>query len=796
MVKHVMKYAVILVIVSMLSMLIVHANQIDQSYSQSSQIDNYSYINNLLFESSRYTQLDENDQAVLDTYHDDFQVDYTLSDLALLGYEQIFDTDQLRVYFEKDSFSLVIINKVTGYTWSSRPEFQGISGTREDNTATRNLMNSGLWIEYVRAANVSSATINNASLYTIADVSYQNDGSITAENNDTLRPYYIEDGSYDYQAVETTIKSQTQDALTLGVNFKTLKITFDVTIEMVDNQLTFDIPHDSIKESGDVYRLMSIQLLPYLGAAREDKIPGYMVIPDGVGALVRLNQAYDTYFQARYFGSDEGYQAETVAELTLPIYGMVHEADQNGYYATILEGSENSTLFARFWGSNSRYQRIGNKFNVRQIYQYVINKAGDGNDAIYEDMVTTDYKIAFNFLSDDQANYTGIASSYRDALIEEGVLSAREATTNDQIPIHLSYIMSDQEPTFIGSKTVTMSTPDQVREMYQTFYDAGITNQQTTIMGWSKDGFIYENPYRTRIKSKSDYEDLIAYMLSNQNQVYFEDDYVTSSEKASRITYNGDVAKDLSRLKMVFNNRSLNGQVTEVYFLYPSSSYHFASQDQSFFNDLGVSGLTFNNMGRILFSYYDGQKYDRDSSIEFYQQIANLYDQNLISVPNIYLYAYMTGYLDMPITNAQYSYYTDLVPLIPIVLKGSVSYYTEYLNFNALQDDRLLMMVDFAVNPNYVLTYEETYKMRYTGASVYYTTTFANYEDNIISTYQYLNDALSDVISAKIVKREVLDTGFVKVTYDNGVMIYINYTYETLSDGSVTVGQRSYEVIK
>jgi hypothetical protein len=53
------------------------------------------------------------------------------------------------------------------------------------------------------------------------------------------------------------------------------------------------------------------------------------------------------------------------------------------------------------------------------------------------------------------------------------------------------------------------------------------------------------------------------------------------------------------------------------------------------------------------------------------------------------------------------------------------------------------MMVDFGVNPSYILTAEETYRMRYTPASVFYTTTLATYRDPIVETYTYLNGALS-----------------------------------------------------
>jgi hypothetical protein len=157
---------------------------------------NFNYINQTFLESSRFTQKDQVDQEKLDAFHENFLLPFTESDLETLGFEEMFNTPELLVYFEKDSFSMMVYNKKTGYLWSSRPEFQGISGERENNTSNRNLMNSGLWVEYVRAQNVSTSLISLDSLYSLADVSYQTDGSIKEGQEDFLSPYLNEEGSY------------------------------------------------------------------------------------------------------------------------------------------------------------------------------------------------------------------------------------------------------------------------------------------------------------------------------------------------------------------------------------------------------------------------------------------------------------------------------------------------------------------------------------------------------------------------------------------------------------------------
>lgn len=764
--------------------------------ADSGDIENFSYINQMILESSRYTQPDESDPEVLAEYHDNYTLSFTEAELATLGFTEMFDTADLRVWFEKDSFSLLVENKTTGYFWSSRPEFQGMSGVSEGNKSYRNLLNSGIWVEYVRVdAAISTSAISTDSLYSLAGVKYLNNGAITEESPNHLNPYLLQDGSYDKSLVETTLLSQTADSFTVGVDLKSLAIAFEVDISLAEGELSVTIPWESIRETGTRYRLLDISVFPYFGACREDVFPGYLMIPDGVGALVRTNQKYNAYFQADFYGDDYGYDSTVIPQLSVPIFGIVHEAGANGYYVEVTAGAEYSTLLAYLWGDKTRYDRIYTRFNYRDIYLTVINQAGDGNDTIRDEIRQVDFSQTYHFLSGTEASYVGMAGDYRDSLRESGILVDNEKTNGDQIPVQLAWILGDQEPSFIGTTRVVMTTYDQVAAAYGAFAARGLLNQQITLCGWSRDGFVNRAPYYTRLTgSRSDLSDLVETVTGDGNDLYFADDYLWSTELSSRVSYIRDVAKDLSRLKIVATTRTLDGQITELRFLDPNQSLALARKDAGFFSDLGV-GLSLDSLGYTLSSWYDGEIHERGEAISLYRELASLSDDLLLSSPSDYLFAGLDGYLDMPITNSQFDYYTDLVPILPIILKGSVSCYTPFLNFNALGDDRILMMIDFGLNPSYILTWNETYEMRYTPSSVFYTTTLSAYEDEIVSTYEYLNAALGPVLGAEIADRTTLSTGFVRVTYSNGVRIYVNYGNAAQTDGSVTVSARDYEVI-
>jgi len=63
-----LKYIVVFTLFGMLISGIAYAAEGDVSLGESGSIQNYAYINQLLLESSRYTQTDESDLEILDDY--------------------------------------------------------------------------------------------------------------------------------------------------------------------------------------------------------------------------------------------------------------------------------------------------------------------------------------------------------------------------------------------------------------------------------------------------------------------------------------------------------------------------------------------------------------------------------------------------------------------------------------------------------------------------------------------------------------------------------------------------------
>jgi hypothetical protein len=772
--------------------LIVVSTQQAPSFLPPRQQDNFAFIENQLLSSSRYTQMDETNQMILDRFTSQYQLRFNQDELATMGFEKMLENSFYTLYFEKDSFSLILEHRSSGYMLSSRPEFQGFSQTRENNTSARNLMNSGLWVETVRSTNLTSSGVTTQSLYGIADVEYETDGSQDITNIDLTSPYTIIPSSYRRNLVSVTTQAINAQRFRSRVQINSLGLTLQVEIYLTTQGFGVYFNPSTIEETNNNFRLLGLQFFPYFGSTREDVYPGYMVLPDGVGALIRTNRRYDTSIQSDYFGSDLGYGRTSLAELSLPIYGIVHQVGGFGFFNEIISGAENATMLANFWGRNTRYQRMTNRYNVRRIYRAVINRAGDGRDSILPDPITVPYDAHYQMLTGSQADYVGIAKQYQANLVANDVLTQKEP---ENMPMQIAYIMNEREPTFFGTQRVEMTSLQQAKVISASLADLGVEEQVMVLKGWSEDGLSFRQPYRFVHPDANGLNDLIAYANANTFPIYLEQDYGVSSELSSRVNFNQDVARSYAKIKMSYRLNRLDNQPIDEYYLYPEVAQSKLNLDLPAIENLGVTGLSMPFLGRTLYSYFNQSFYSRSETRSIFESMASSLPGVAMHRPSAYMFPYLNQYLDVPITNSQRDIYSDLVPLIPLVLKGYLPMFTPYLNFNALGRERLLQMIDFGVNPSYLISEEISALLRFTYSNRFFTTAYSDFADEMVQVYDFLSSAYQATQGAGVLARTMLATGVSRIQYDNGVKIYINYRSQDMTIDGVMIPRMDFRVV-
>lgn len=84
--------------------------------------------------------------------------------------------------------------------------------------------------------------------------------------------------------------------------------------------------------------------------------------------------------------------------------------------------------------------------------------------------------------------------------------------------------------------------------------------------------------------------------------------------------------------------------------------------------------------------------------------------------------------------------------------------------------------------------------MKLTALNRFYTTTYANWEQAAVEEYNTVNEALAPVSGSAIVGHEILDNNVRKVTYDNGMIIYVNYSNEACTVDGVEIPAMGYRL--
>lgn len=780
------KYIVVFILFLALSFLLVKGKE-NVSFNKEYESKNYSYIENKMLESSRYTQKEEIDPERLNKFHNEMSFRPTeeyLTKYGYLSYEALED-EYLKVYVEKDSFSMIVYDKKADYYYSSRPEFQGYEGKLEGNLDYRRRINSGIWIEHVLKNKPEQSSVTTSSLYTFSEVRFKSESEspTTPEN-----PFTIVENSYNKQKVSVT-ETHNSDHVLFHIDIKAIELTFDVNVTLDRGRLSLEILNDSIIERSQTVSVLSITLLPFFGSTRENYTPGYILIPDGVGALVRLDEPSNQIINGRFYGDDYGYNRRYFNHLSVPLFGFVHEANRYGFYAHVSEGDEQTLLTAEFYGINN-YNRVSLRFFLREISRRIIDQAGTGTDFISDVRTTSDFKVNYNFLKDEDASYVGIANHYKDYLLETENLFRRPFKEN--ITLQTTYLMNDLEPSILGHNKVIMTKASDVLNMYKELNSAGINSQTVHLLGYSKDGASANLSRMNFFESSRNYTKLKETLEEDNNFIFYNQNYTFASSLSKRVSDRRDIAKNTARVNLTFKDRTEWKTGLDFKIINPYQASLKASNDVKFINKYGE--IHIDSLGETLFSYYQKGIKPRSVTRGYYEEIASQHDTLSLSKPNSYLWKYITEYKDLSITNMQYTVYTDLVPFIPIIFQGVMPIYTPYLNFNAMGRERLLSMVDFNVYPSYILTKEETFKMRYT-PNDYFTTAYVDFKDEIIENYHYLNEALKHIINTDLVKREIVLSGLVVNTYKNGVKIIINYTSTVKNIHGVTVNPLDYEVI-
>lgn len=670
------------------------------------------------------------------------------------------ENDRLALYYDPVSLAILVRDKATGYEYDS----VGPDAQEGDLNATwTGMKESGVSVE---------CRLENGNVRT---------WTITGEG----------------AQVET---QQTESGFRSKISFSG-QVGFDLQVTLSDTGVSVRIPEDSIVEAEDGVRLQSIYVYPFLGSSYGCDNPGYLFVPDGCGALISTGQktvAAENY-EKQIYGSDLGMGAfksmvsqnmlRSAEEIYMPVFGSILEEGKYGFAGIVTEGDEYCRIAAYVSGIRTPYNLIMPKFLLRETYLMRLDQSGNSLTANQDKRNPGDLGITYVFLSGEEADYVGIATAYRQYLLDQGTLTKKEEKT-DMAPVKVELILSEQEKGLLWSKTVPMTTVEQADEILQELYDAGLRNLDVVLRGYSDKGASGAAPsefsFTGKVGSRSQWKKEIEKLAGQGIDVTLYSDFSRG--------YEGKGGYGSSQEAQAINRTMLSNYDNGIYnWLAPS---YIAEQLNSFArkaDGVGITGMSVEYFGSTLYSNWNKKNLStRADAVNIFQQADSAGLKLNLYAPYAYMWGKCDGIYDIPMDSSNYYIFTETVPFMQIVLKGCIPYYSDGWNFHANASQDMLECIEYGVYPSWYLSWEDSVELINTPSSWLYSTQYSVWKDSVIEKYGKVSQVLGQVSGACIQDRVVLEKDVVRVDYDNGISIYINYRQTDWTGDGVTVGAESF----
>ncbi len=713
-------------------------------------------------------------------------------------YQKLYETDSAVYYFRDDRDIIAVYDKCMGYLWKTGID----SGIGKDLKKLAKKAETDDEISYLEKnpveENLNETYTNFAnSLVSIEYLSSASSGAMTKASS----------SSSDSSSILTKIDN---DRYCLEVNFQKPQVTMNVYFSFGEKSITYDIPIGEIGGAG-IGSLCNLYITPFLGSSggiitrynREtkqyditepkDAPTGYVLLPDGSGALVRFkdNSAAFSAYIGDVYGPDvsqgEYYHRELTDAVALknpvmPVFGVAYGCDQVAFVAYADKGDEYMTISLTPEENITKYTWVTPVFSYNTRYHQVYNKAGEGYFTQFDSPRSFDISMTYEFLSGDgkgstyAANYSGMALKYREHLVDTGVLSVSSFEENT-IPIRIDFIMSDAQNSIVGIENVVVTTSDDVRMILEDLIDSGIANINSGLLGWQKNGLSFSKPYTQNFSSsigtRARFSSLFSDFAERNIDISFFQDYVTVNTKM--LNYYQNAVRHVSTWYVDENRESLLPAavpITSFGYAVPNRSAEWLLMQYEGTSDMAKS-MTISGIGNVLTGNFisKGNITTVSDAICMYQEALGQIQETMvinIEAPSKYLWEYTDRYLQAYVGHSQYLFETDAVPFLQMVLHGTMEVYGPYSNFSFYTQSDILKMIDYNLLPSFILSAAPSYKLSKTISCDLYSTEYSLYKELICDVYTKVNAVLNQVSGYDWIGRTVADDGVIVNTYIQG----------------------------
>ena len=685
-------------------------------------------------------------------------------------YEKIAENSRFTLYLKRETLALIVESKNSGkvlYTTVQNPD------EMKDNATWKGFYQSGIVMEYLEGVKTLPLQADFINTKSEIDLNLTGDGYIAR------------------------------------VTYPEIGISYEATLKMDERGFSVSIPQSSIRETdGDNYTVASFYVYPFMGYSYLGQDDGYMIIPDGQGAIIELTdneERFQSPFDRAVYGTNIGIEdtvyddwGVSAEQVLLPAFGMVHESDGMAVLGFVESGDAAARIMAYPNGVRMKFDWVCAKYLYRMIYS---QPTGPNSSTI---SMRTEYPrgidIVQEFLLEDggRANYAGLATALREYMTEKGYFG--EAETNE-FDIAIDFLGAETENWVLGRQPVVMTTFDQAGDILQQLGQAGVHNVSVTLRGWQEGGLIGALPTDGYSPAGSLGGDGALQRLKStaegqRDRLSLEADFLRLNTETHPLLFYSSFKKITSQTW----SRPTFGKVYDtLYCLTPKKTLEIGRGALKAMKEHGIGGVSLVGVPTLMSDCYEDNHY-RDSTRVMADYEALVRDSasqldTQLDKANCYLWRYAAALKNMPIACSDYTYVKREIPFLAITVSGKIPYYTEYVNFQANTRRFFLHLIEQGTRPTFLLTAEDPIRLQNTNSNDIYSAKWELYQEMIPQWNAELT-ALHEKLGRAQITGHTFQGDVARVEWSNGVRVYVNFGSRQAEMDGVTVPAVSYLVLE
>ena len=586
-----------------------------------------------------------------------------------------------------------------------------------------------------------------------------------------------------------------------------------ITYKLDGNNLVVNVPFNEISYRLK-YPITQLSVLPYFGAAGPDD-EGYMLIPEGGGSIINFNngKTKQNGYYADCYGWDYAMERKAVITETraaYPVFGISYP--DSSVLSVIEKGAEYAGITAEIAGKLGSYNYIRADYKMLHREQYEVTARSQSAQFVYEAQLPQEEYIQQTFTFVDSGSYVDMAKAYRNKLF-----AGAKKQNVQNVPVAVEIVGAIEKKQQIAGmpkvRPYKLTSYKDAGKIINEIDELGIKDVNYKLSGFINGGirqklmkkvsFIKvlggKSNFKKMLKSVKDISGKIyldgavqtAYrsnifdgFFSYRDSARFVSDELCELSEYTPIWY----GKDPDRDKYYLLNNKLRNKGADKFIKTAAK--------------LKLDGISFRDNGNLLSSDFNDRApltraQETANQIAKFDEAAEKGLAIMINGGNDYAVTKADFVTNMPLHGNQYAIIDGIVPFYQIALHGYVNYAGSPINLAYEKDQILLESAEAGAGLQFSFINASERDLQETNYTEYYASNFDEWKEKLSEVYEEYNSKMSPVMNSLIKNHEYVSDNVTKTTYENGYVVYVNFSYKNyITPSGKFIPEREYRVMK